>query len=128
AIHVMRTFLADGAITFEGDFFRYNGLYTFARPVQEPFPIKMGAMKGPRSFQTAGELAEYGLEPRHLRTIRGAAERESGLVEQVVAPMLRQRGAEARGRAGETARDIGRLTVRLHSALVEARLRQIGVR
>ena len=58
AIHVMRTFLADGAITFEGDFFKYNGLYTFARPVQEPIPIKMGAMKGPRSFRTAGELAD----------------------------------------------------------------------
>jgi 5,10-methylenetetrahydromethanopterin reductase len=58
AIHVMRTFLDEGAITFEGDFFRYNGLYTFARPVQERIPIKMGAMKGPRSFQTAGELAD----------------------------------------------------------------------
>jgi 5,10-methylenetetrahydromethanopterin reductase len=58
AIHVMRTFLDEGAITFEGDFFRYNGLYTFARPVQERIPIKMGAMKGPRSFQAAGELAD----------------------------------------------------------------------
>ncbi|MGH2968284.1 MAG: LLM class flavin-dependent oxidoreductase [Solirubrobacteraceae bacterium] len=58
AIHVMRTFLADGAITFEGDFFKYSGLYTFARPVQQPLPIKMGGMKGPRSFQTAGELAD----------------------------------------------------------------------
>src|ERR687895_1481339 len=58
AIHVMRTFLDEGAITFEGDFFRYNGLYTFARPVQERIPIKMGAMKGPRSFRTAGELAD----------------------------------------------------------------------
>ena len=58
AIHVMRTFLAEGAITFEGDFFKYNGLYTFARPVQEHIPIKMGGMKGPRSFQAAGEIAE----------------------------------------------------------------------
>ena len=58
AIHVMRTFLAEGAITFEGDFFKYNGLYTFARPVQEHIPIKMGGMKGPRSFEAAGELAE----------------------------------------------------------------------
>ena len=58
AIHVMRTFLAEGAITFEGDFFKYDGLYTFARPVQEHIPIKMGGMKGPRSFQAAGELAE----------------------------------------------------------------------
>jgi 5,10-methylenetetrahydromethanopterin reductase len=58
AIHVMRTFLDEGTITFEGDFFRYSGLYTFARPVQERLPIKMGAMKGPRSFETAGELAD----------------------------------------------------------------------
>jgi 5,10-methylenetetrahydromethanopterin reductase len=58
AIHVMRTFLDEGAITFQGDFFRYNGLYTFARPVQDRIPIKMGGMKGPRSFETAGELAD----------------------------------------------------------------------
>jgi 5,10-methylenetetrahydromethanopterin reductase len=58
AIHVMRTFLDEGAITFEGDFFRYSGLYTFARPVQERIPIKMGGMKGPRSFETAGEIAD----------------------------------------------------------------------
>ena len=57
-MHVMRTFLDEGAITFEGDFFKYTGLYTFARPVQDRIPIKMGAMKGPRSFQTAGELAD----------------------------------------------------------------------
>jgi 5,10-methylenetetrahydromethanopterin reductase len=58
AIHVMRTFLDEGAITFEGDFFSYNGLYTFARPAQDRIPIKMGGMKGPRSFQAAGELAD----------------------------------------------------------------------
>ena len=54
AMHVMRTFLDEGAITFEGDFFRYSGLYTFARPVQERIPIKMGGMKGPRSFRDRG--------------------------------------------------------------------------
>ena len=58
AMHVMRTFLDEGAITFEGDFFQYAGLYTFARPVQDRIPIKMGAMKGPRSFQAAGELTD----------------------------------------------------------------------
>ena len=55
---MMRTFLDEGAITFDGDFFQYSGLYTFARPVQDRIPIKMGAMKGPRSFQAAGELAD----------------------------------------------------------------------
>ncbi len=58
AMHVMRTFLDEGAITFDGDFFQYAGLYTFARPVQDRIPIKMGAMKGPRSFEAAGELAD----------------------------------------------------------------------
>jgi DNA-binding transcriptional MerR regulator len=70
--------------------------------------------------RTAGELAEYGLHPRHLRTVRSAAEREIDLVEQVVAPLLRQRGADARGRAEETAGEVARLAVRLHAALVEA--------
>jgi DNA-binding transcriptional MerR regulator len=78
--------------------------------------------------RTAGELAGYGLEPRHLRTIRGAAEREVGLIEQVVAPILRQRGAEARGRGEEAAREIVRLTSRLHTALVEGQLRHLRSR
>jgi 5,10-methylenetetrahydromethanopterin reductase len=57
AHHVFRTFLADGTIDFDGDFYSYSGLFTAARPVQEPFPIKLGGMKGPRSFELAGEIA-----------------------------------------------------------------------
>jgi DNA-binding transcriptional MerR regulator len=78
--------------------------------------------------RTAGELAAYGLEPRHLRIVRSAAEREAGLVEQVVAPMLRQRGAEARGRAEEAAREIARLTTRMHAAIVDSALRRVRTR
>jgi 5,10-methylenetetrahydromethanopterin reductase len=58
ALHVMRTFLDEGTINFEGDFFQYTGLFTAARPVQDRLPILMGGMKGPRSFRTAGELAD----------------------------------------------------------------------
>jgi 5,10-methylenetetrahydromethanopterin reductase len=58
ALHVMRTFLDDGKIDFEGDFFQYTGLFTVARPVQERIPLKMGAMKGPRSFELAGEITD----------------------------------------------------------------------
>jgi DNA-binding transcriptional MerR regulator len=76
----------------------------------------------------AGELAVHGLEPRHLRTIRSAAEREVDLVEQVVAPILRQRGIEARGRGEEAAREIARLTTRLHATIVAAQLRRVGTR
>jgi 5,10-methylenetetrahydromethanopterin reductase len=55
---VLRTFLKDGAITHEGEFFNYSGLFTFARPVQESIPLKIGAMGGPRSFELAGEIAD----------------------------------------------------------------------
>jgi 5,10-methylenetetrahydromethanopterin reductase len=58
ALHVMRTFLDDGKIDFKGDFFEYSGLFTAARPVQERMPLLMGGMKGPRSFITAGEIAD----------------------------------------------------------------------
>jgi 5,10-methylenetetrahydromethanopterin reductase len=58
AVHVVRTLLDDGAITFDGEFFRYDGLFTFARPVQERVPVKMGAMRGPRSFEAAAEHSD----------------------------------------------------------------------
>ncbi len=58
AHHVMRTFLDQGAIDFEGDFYRYKGLFTAARPVQERLPLKIGAMRGPGSFRLAGEIAD----------------------------------------------------------------------
>ena len=57
-VEVIRTFLDDGAITHEGEFFNYNGLFTFARPVQEHLPVKMGAMKGPKSFEASAEFSD----------------------------------------------------------------------
>ena len=58
AMHVMRTFMDEGKIDFQGDFFQYTGLFTAARPVQERVPLLMGGMKGPRSFIAAGEIAD----------------------------------------------------------------------
>jgi DNA-binding transcriptional MerR regulator len=72
--------------------------------------------------KAAGELAAYGIEPRHLRTFKTAADREAGLIEQVVTPIMRGRGADAQGRAEETTRALAALTVRLHAALVKAQL------
>ncbi|MDT7650033.1 MAG: 5,10-methylenetetrahydromethanopterin reductase [Pseudonocardiales bacterium] len=57
-VHVIRTLLDDGAITFDGEFFTYKGLFSFARPVQEHLPVKMGAMRGPKSFQVAAEFSD----------------------------------------------------------------------
>jgi len=58
AHHVMRTVLDEGAIDFEGDFYRYTGVTTTSRPVQEHLPLKIGAMGGPKSMDLAGEIAD----------------------------------------------------------------------
>ncbi|WP_141007426.1 MerR family transcriptional regulator [Nocardioides humi] len=74
--------------------------------------------------QTARELADYGIEPRHLRAFRTAADREVGLIEQVVAPR-KGRDAGASARAEEAVSEIAALSVRLHATLVKAGLRRI---
>ncbi len=74
--------------------------------------------------QTARELADFGLEPRHLRAFRAAADREVGLVEQVVAPMARGRDASAGARAEDAMSQIAALSVRLHATLVKTGLRR----
>src|SRR3546814_5552841 len=75
------------------------------------------------SAKAACDLAAFGLEPRHLRTFRTAADREVGLVEQVVAPVRGGRDASARARAEEAVAEIAALTVKLHATLVKKGLR-----
>jgi DNA-binding transcriptional MerR regulator len=73
--------------------------------------------------KTAGELAAFGLEPRHLRAFKNAADREVGLVEQVVSPMRRGRESGASARAEDAIAQLAALSVRLHATLVKAALR-----
>jgi len=75
--------------------------------------------------QAARDLSEFGLEPRHLRAFKTAADREVGLVEQVVAPIRRGRDATASARAEEAISEIAALSVRLHATLVKAGLRRL---
>ncbi|MER7485891.1 LLM class flavin-dependent oxidoreductase [Streptomyces sp. NPDC126497] len=84
ALHVVRTLLDEGTLTHRGDFYSYDGLFTFARPVQQRVPLKLGAMRGPRSFEAAGELSDgchhalsYTAEAYEyaVRHIRAGAER-----------------------------------------------------
>ncbi|HEY2579961.1 MAG TPA: MerR family transcriptional regulator [Streptosporangiaceae bacterium] len=72
-------------------------------------------------------LSRYGVQARHLRAVKAAAERETALIEQVVAPLLHQRSPGAAGRAGQTARDIAALSMQLHAALVETELGEAGL-
>ncbi|HST18579.1 MAG TPA: LLM class flavin-dependent oxidoreductase [Gaiellaceae bacterium] len=58
AHQVLARFLAAGQIDFNGEFYSYSGLFTAARPRQSPFPIKLGGMRGPRSFELAGEISD----------------------------------------------------------------------
>ncbi|HEX7740034.1 MAG TPA: MerR family transcriptional regulator [Marmoricola sp.] len=73
----------------------------------------------------AGDLADFGLEPRHLRAFKTAADREIGLVEQVVSPIRRSREEGAEGRADQATAEIASLSVRLHATLVRAGLRTL---
>lgn len=75
---------------------------------------------------TVKALSGFGIEPRHLRGFRAAADREVGLVEQIVAPMYRHKDAETHGRADETVRELAALSVGLHTLLVKAGLRGIA--
>ena len=73
--------------------------------------------------RTAQAMTDFGLEPRHLRAFRASADREVGLLAQIVSPMIRQRDPDARARADEVVRELAMLSVRLHALLVKAGLR-----
>lgn len=69
------------------------------------------------------DLGRRGLEPRHLRAVKAAADREAGLVEQLVAPLRRHRNPQTRRHAEATAEELAELSVRLHAAMVRSALR-----
>ncbi|MEU0006090.1 MerR family transcriptional regulator [Streptomyces sp. NPDC006314] len=71
------------------------------------------------------ELGRFGIEPRHLRVMKAAADREAGLVDQVVAPLRRHRNPQTRAHAEARTKELAALTVKLHAALVKTAL---GVR
>jgi DNA-binding transcriptional MerR regulator len=68
---------------------------------------------------TAAKLATYGLEPRHLRAFKMAADREIGMFEQLLIPLRRTGNTAA---AAEALRELAALSVRLHALLVKSGL------
>lgn len=72
--------------------------------------------------KAVAEMAAFGIEARHLRSFKTAADREIGLIEQVITPFTRQKSSEAKARAQEVQREIASLSVRLHSSLVRSGL------
>ncbi|HLS78131.1 MAG TPA: MerR family transcriptional regulator [Nocardia sp.] len=73
--------------------------------------------------RTARAMAEFGLEARHLRAFKLAADREAALLAQIAAPIAKSRDAGARARAEETVRELAALSLSLHTHLVKAAVR-----
>jgi hypothetical protein len=72
----------------------------------------------------AAEFRAFGIEPRHLRLYRNAVDRELGLIEQVIIPLLRQRNPESRQRAVEAAEQLGTLGQTMRATLLRSALRR----
>jgi DNA-binding transcriptional MerR regulator len=67
-------------------------------------------------------LTAHGLEPRHLRPFKAAADRELGLVERAVAPLASRRDPASRARAVERAQEISGLCLTIHTSLVRSEI------
>jgi hypothetical protein len=70
---------------------------------------------------------DAGIEPRHLRGWRVAADREAGLLEQLIQPLLRQRNPEARASAVAQLNELEATGGRLRHAIMRSALREHGL-
>jgi DNA-binding transcriptional MerR regulator len=75
--------------------------------------------------QCARALAEYGVEPRHLRAFRSAADRQSDLIAQIAGPVVKAGKAGARDRADDLAREVAALAIILHTSLIKSAVRDV---
>jgi DNA-binding transcriptional MerR regulator len=76
--------------------------------------------------RTAAGFLQHGIEARHMRTYKVAADREAGLFEQIVSPVLKQRNPEARTRAARTVTELIRLGEVMRGVLLRRELRDLG--
>ncbi|HVA41995.1 MAG TPA: MerR family transcriptional regulator [Acidimicrobiales bacterium] len=73
----------------------------------------------------AAELSHYGVEARHLRMYKTAAEREAGFFEQIVTPLLKQRNPRSRQEAVDTVHTLSALGERLRRSMLRMALRDL---
>ncbi len=71
------------------------------------------------------ELQRSGIEPRHLRGFRAAAERELGLIENALMPVARRKDASSRAKAAEMAREIASQLEIVRSSLIRSALTRL---
>lgn len=91
------------------------------RPVDDSvvFPPEAGIIA-----MEAKRLMDQGLEARHLRTIKHSSERETDLLKQLVAPLLKASNPEARARAKDVLESGSDSVQAMHRALMSSELRQ----
>ncbi len=73
--------------------------------------------------RTAAGFLEHGIEARHIRGYKVAAEREAALYEQIVLPLLKQRNPDAKRRATQTVAELVRLGDQMRTVLLRRGLR-----
>jgi DNA-binding transcriptional MerR regulator len=76
-------------------------------------------------LQCARALADYGVEPRHLRAFRSAADRQSDLIAQIAGPLVNTGKTGARDRADDLAREVAALAITLHTSLIKSAVRDV---
>jgi len=73
--------------------------------------------------RAAAGFMRFGIEARHLRMYKVAAEREAGFMEQVIMPLLKQRNPTARQQAAKNLGEMAQLGEQLRGALLRTALR-----
>ena len=97
----------------------------------ESYGLVSGKGSGANALYSASDLAivkaaagflRHGVEPRHLRAWRQAAEREAALFEQLVLPLIRQRNPQSRQQAAATLNELSQHGAELRAAILAAAL------
>ena len=101
----------------------------------EDFGIVAGEMRGNVRYydetereiiRAVTELSRYGVAGRNLRVFKTSAERESGLLQQILAPSLRSRNPERRKEAVEALENLAAIASHLKHLLLVRDLRRIA--
>jgi DNA-binding transcriptional MerR regulator len=76
--------------------------------------------------RVAAQFLSFGVEPRHLRLYRNAADREAGLIEQLILPLMKQRNPQAHAQAHSNLETLARLGGELREAVLRQSLYPYG--
>ncbi|MCU0261170.1 MAG: MerR family DNA-binding transcriptional regulator [Ilumatobacteraceae bacterium] len=124
--------LLPGVLLDRGELCAMTGVSATELAQLEEFGIVAPRGRGPEALfqdeavetaRIAVELLRSGIDARHLRGWRTAAEREALLYEQLITPRLRQRNPEARAEALDQLRRLDALGAKLRDAMMRAALR-----